>query len=188
MTETTAPALSSTSCAILASDFSKSTADVLRHRWTLGKMSYLIDALAGQPVVVIVDKQTGSAQVGVRLVRAYRDGVGGDRVVIEYDGRQTAFRIANIGETIIPLGEDIATKSTKWIALELFSKDSSAAIRKAQAEHGKAEGRSWGRWKADVDTAVPGRSVRVKYEPITSNPAFADEWGTPWWGDVKIGE
>lgn len=174
------------STAILASDFSDSVSDVNRHRWTLGKMQFVVDALMEAPVAVIVDKGTGHAEVGVILKEAF-DG-GGDRgprlAVYRPDiGSTTNFWLPNIGETIIPLDEVITVKGAKWRALEQYRKVKSEATRIARAEHGECEGRAWGKWKA---TPITRSQVDVTYTPHTGNDAFKDQWGTRWYGRIRV--
>lgn len=165
--------------AIRASDFSSRTTDFDRHRWTVGKMQLTIDALKGAPVVIVVDQQTGFTMVGVTLTRSYHDSWGGDRVVVRdsFTEHGVAYRLADIGETIIPLTE----QRVKWNALNAARDLEAAAIRKAREAHG--EGRRWGAWRARPTSST---SAHVTYTPSTGNPAFGGQWGTPWFGEVTV--
>lgn len=180
----TAAPTSHTSCAILASDFSRSTSDQLRRQWTGGKMRHLIDALNGAPVVIIIDEQTGFAMVNVRLRLSM---LPNEFVTVEStlpDGtvHQVDYRLWKLGETIIPLTG--ALDNVKWNALRAYNDEQDAAIRLASAAHGAPEGRSWGNWAA---TPTGGKATRVTYTPITTNEHYRDKWGTYWFGRVKGG-
>jgi hypothetical protein len=187
MTTTTTEPTTTTAGAINAKDFSESTTDVLRERWTLGKMQAVIQALEGRHVLIVVDKQTGHALVNVRLTRAFHGGPSrGDRVTVEstYEdgsGRPTNYRLDDIG-VIVEL-ERGRTIGAKWDALEIYRNQRMAAIMKAQAEHGDPEGRSWGRWKG---TPYGDGLVGVEYEPLTGNPAFADKWGKRGYWNYRV--
>jgi hypothetical protein len=174
---------SSTSTAILASDFSQSTADTLRTRWSVAKMSHAILALAGAPVVITPEKRTGFSLVGVELVKAYHDSLGGDRVQVKTtftDGTEqlTNYRLVEFGEAIIPLTQNNA----KWTALKTYRDQVSHAIRIAASAHGEAEGRAWGAWKG---TPLSLTEVDVTYTPHTGNDFYADKWGTRWYGRIN---
>lgn len=80
----TATQASTHSCAILASDFSDKVTDVTRHNWTIAKIAPVVEALAGQPVAITVDRQTGSTEVGVVLLQAFDGGfTRGPRLTVE---------------------------------------------------------------------------------------------------------
>jgi hypothetical protein len=164
-----------TTCAVKASDFSHRTTDPLRDEWTAGKLRHLIAALDGTPVIVTVDRQTGHTLVGVELV-GLRASFASSNVEVgvrsQYtDGTSvTCWHLAfSLGSTIIPLGDSQA----KWNALRSYGDEQSAAIQRAQAEHGEPEGRAWGEW----DATLGHHHVGVTYTPHTTNPAFADRWG-----------
>lgn len=168
-------------CTILARDFSTSTADVNRDRWTPGKLRHVIAALAGVPVVVTVDRQTGHTLVGAQLVRAFNGGPGrGERVAIKIrfaDGTEnvTNYYLPSVGGAITPLARPEGCKSDpKWVATDSYRREVSAAIQTAQARHGECEGRCWGAWSGEC--AEYG--VMVSYRPSTGNPHYKDKWGT----------
>jgi len=170
MTTTAAPA-TATSCAILASDFSPSTADALRDRWTAGKMRLLIAALGDTPVAIVLER-TGFAMVGVTLERVAARMNGGQGVVIrDAAGRETNYRLDNVGTTIIPLAETRA----KWEALKAGMDLTSALARKAK-EIAEAEGfeGDGGAWVVNMDTLDPaaGRG-EVSYRP---RKGFGSRW------------
>lgn len=172
MTEQTALATGLVS-AISARDFTPAQ-DIRRVQWNSGAMRHVIAALAGAPVMIITDSQTGAAQLGA-ILRGVRYGRYGnsDELLVEYRGRVTAFKLFTIGETIVPLVDEMDRKSAKWVALDSYHKERSAAVTKAVAEHGASEGREWGEWSAKllIDTA------QVTYKPHTGNPHFADKTG-----------
>jgi hypothetical protein len=182
-TQTDARPATTCTTAITAADFSPSTTDVNRDTWTAGKVRLLVDALAGAPVVLVADRQTGFALVGAVLTRV----VESDRVVVRTEHNDTAYSLRNLGPVVMPLTDTRA----KWDAVSTWGRISSAAIRAARAEHGEAEGRAWGRWSANVNTLCPavrgdGWQVQVTYTPSTGNPACAAQWGTRWYGWVSV--
>lgn len=171
--------------AILASDFSDSTTDVLRNRWTVAKMEHLIAALKGATVAITTDRQSGHTLIGVQLVDAFHGGAGrGTRVAVKMelsDGTEqtTNYYLPSVGEAIIPLTDEGA--NAKWTALETYRAQVSQAIKTAMSEHGETEGRAWGAWKG---TPLSLTEVDVTYTPHTGNEHFADRWGTRWYGRV----
>lgn len=103
------------STAITARDFSSSITDANRNRWTAEKLDVLIPALAGVPVAIIVDRQTGFAEIGVKIVGTYDIGMGHPYVTIERpNGTSTSYWAPLLGDTIIPLEKTRA----KWDALK----------------------------------------------------------------------
>lgn len=180
------------SCAVLASDFSDRTTDVLRHRWTPGKMRHLVAALDGAPVAVTVDRMSGAAMVGVKLIglqairMSTRFGVVIESTYEDENGelkqQRTNYPLDQLGEAIIPLDER-GQRGAKWEALDRQRKEHRLAISRAQHEHGEVEGRAWGRWRAESML----HDVYVTYEPHTGNEAFADKWGMPWHGKYAVG-
>lgn len=177
MTATTTATASTTSTAIRAQDFSSSTRDALRDRWTGGKLRHLVAALDGAPVAIIVDKATGFALVGARLV-GVRSGslyVDEAQVIVETthaDGTttRTAYRASAIGDTVIPLGERVG-RGAKWDLTDAVRREARAAIDRAMTDHGTD--RAWGAWTSRP--LIDG--VLVTYEPHTGNEHFADVRG-----------
>jgi hypothetical protein len=175
--------------AILASDFGQKVTDPNRRRWSIGHLQHVIAALAGAPVAITIHRGSGHTLIGVELVDAFEGGPArGPRVAIRStlsDGttQVTNYFIPEIGEAIIPLTAEGA--KAKWTATKSVMDQVGVAIRTAQAEHGECEGRTWGAWKG---VPMGLNVVMVSYEPLTGNPAFADQWGTPWWGrvDAKV--
>ncbi len=176
MTTTQATATASvTTCAIRAQDFSSNTTDPNRTQWTAGKLRHVIAALHETPVVIVADRTTGHSLVNVHLT-GIREGFSHSLEIgvrQDFGGTSTVWHLAfNLGDTIIPL--DGGLKDAKWIALGTWHNETTSAIELAMAEHGECEGRSWGEWR----TTAGRDNVAVTYTPITSNPAFADRWGT----------
>jgi len=168
--------MSTFTTAILASDFSQSTTDTNRHSWTLGKMRHVIAALNGQPVAIICDKQTGFAEVGVRLTSVFDGGPSrGDRLTVERDDddgvtRKTTYWLPAIGETIIPLASEVGISGAKWAATRSYSDECSAAIKLVRDRHPEWD---YGKWEA-----VPfDHEVHVSYTAQRENagPRFAYE-------------
>lgn len=160
---------------IQARDLSNAiTTDVLYDRWTAGKLRHLVAALDGAPVAVVTDNRTGHAPINVRLTGVVAMRGGGRGLTYEFVDARFGVGVAwdsQVG-VVLPLTAEGA--NAKWRAVESVRRERSAAIQRAQAEHGDAEGRAWGRWTAEP---VGLDEVAVRYEPSTGNPAFADQWG-----------
>lgn len=183
MTEQTALATGLTT-AISARDFTPAK-DQRRVQWNSGAMRHVIAALAGAPVMIITDSQTGSVRLGaiLREVRYGRHG-NSDELLVEYQGRVTAFKLFTIGETIVPLVDEMGRQGAKWMALDSYRIEGSKAVAKACTEHGASEGREWGEWTAKlfIDTA------QVTYKPHTSNPHFVDKAGERGFWEYSISD
>lgn len=170
---------STTTCIICAEDFQPSTADPNRGRWEVGAMRHVIEALAGQPVIITTDRGTGHSLVNVTLLRVTGTRGGrGHSVVVQSkfeDGTEAsvAYPLYKLGAAIIPMGPDHG-KGAKWIALDTHRDEASAAIRRAQAEHGEAEGRTNGGWSARLGFC----DVSVSYNPYKPPSSMAAEPGT----------
>lgn len=163
-----------TSTAIRAQDFSPSTADTLRGKWTAGKLRHLIAALDGAPVAITIDSATGFALVGAKLVGlGHLYGHGWPTLTVEHNGQRTAYGTCELGDTIIPL-EDTG-RGAKWDALGSYRQERMAAIASVRAEH-EAQGRTYGRWNAEPC----GTSTLVTYEPQRA------DGGTRWSGTVPL--
>lgn len=178
------------STAILASDFSRSTKDVLRNQWTAGKLRHLIAALDGQPVAIVTDGMTGSTLVGVTLERLVGKMHGtGHNVVIAStlpDGtvQRTAHRIEALGLAIIPLTPEPGTKGAKWVALDSYREEASAVIRMAAARGAEA-GRelSWGAW----ETLALADGVSAFYRPQPKGGTIERD-NRPWSTTISLRE
>jgi len=180
--------MTTTTTAILASDFSASTLDTNRHEWNLGTMRHVIAALNGQPVAIICDKRTGFAEVGVRLTSCFDGGPSrGPRVTIERDDedgvtRSTTYWLPSIGEAIIPVTHD-TLRGAKWDALDSYRDESSAAIALVRDRHPEW---SYGKWEArpfDADVQVTyeaqreGAGPRFAYDKVSLSEIVADVTG-----------
>jgi hypothetical protein len=174
---------STSTTVIKASDFSNNTTDVNRNTWTPGTMRMASEALAGAPVAIVCDRQTGHTVLNARLgsvVALYHGGMGVQvTYAINEEGKEqtTNFRLHDIGDTIVPLVETDA----KWRAIRRFSDERGAAITLAMATD-KARGCDWGVW----DATVHERQWHVSYTPHMGNPAFADKRGTYQWWSVDL--
>ena len=174
----------SSTCAVRAQDFNATTTDPNRGHWTVGQLRHVTEALAGTPVAITTDRGTGHTLIGARLVRAYESGE--PRILIETtlstgEKQQTRYRVASLGDTIIPL-ERTSPTDAKWRALDTYRDEASAAVRWAMANHG--EGREGGRW-----TATPGAAeVFVRWEPTTRHGDTTpyDQRPSRWWGSVPV--
>ena len=132
--------------AIQPSDFSQRVTDVNRHTWTLGTIRYVVAALDGAEVTVVVDERVGSAVTG-KLVRAFDGGPArGPRLAIESEyapgeTQITNFWLPNVG-VIIEMG---AGAGAKFRALDLAREDESMALSyvRAQLDHEYAWAGSW---------------------------------------------
>lgn len=157
---------------IRARDFSDKTTDVLRDRWTVGKLRHVIAALDRREVAITVDNLTGHTAIGVTLV-----GLGTDRLHIAFGGAMgtTAHFVPSLGDTITPLDDPSITKGARWTATETWREEKWAAIRVAKEEHGECEGRTDGRWEATPQ----GSSVHVRYTPAREGAGRSAWWPIP---------
>jgi hypothetical protein len=167
---------------IKASDFSNDTTDVNRHTWTPGTMRMVSEALAGQPVAITVDRQTGHTMLNVRLGKVLGLYSGGQGVQVTYtlDGggeKTTNFWLPGIGDTIIPMGPS----HSKWDVSRQHLEEKGAAIAIAMATD-KAAGCQWGRW----DATVHQDEWHVTYTPHLGNPQFVDKAGHYQWWPVSL--
>lgn len=127
-------------------DFSTRTTDTNRHTWTLGTIRYVIQALNGAEVTVVVDQRVGSAVTG-KLVRAFDGGPGrGPRIAIESEyapgeTQITNFWLPNVG-VIIEMG---AGAKAKFWALDLACADETMALSyiRSQLDHEYAWAGTW---------------------------------------------
>lgn len=169
------PALTSTT-ALTSRDFGN--AKDFHVEWTAGALRHVIKALDGVPVALVVSFQTGHTVMGVVLV-GLRTSFHGDHpeLIVRYpEGHETAHLVFTLGETIIPLAQTekhYRGGGPKWEALKTYAEEKSAAVLRAQREHGETEGRAWGVWCAKPAL----HHVYVEYTPSTGNPHFADKWG-----------
>lgn len=121
--------------AFTPSDFSKRVTDSDRDRWTLHKALYTVEAIAGAPVVIVSNAQTGHTKVNVTLGRIRQTpGYGTHEVEIisRYsDGTtgQCFYSLYDIG-TIINLGDGSINT-----ALLAEGEDRSAAIAWFKVNH-----------------------------------------------------
>ncbi len=170
MTTTTSSARTGFGDVINARDFSRSTKDVLRDTWTVGKMHHVIKALGGRPVAITVDIQTGFTLVGARLLAAYYDGYGPrvrtESVLADGNTQQTNYRLHEVGMILVlPTGE---ADRVKWDALQSYRDHVAAALEAARAEYEGTTGRRYGVWSG---TVLDGGSVDVRYTPLDNPPA-----------------
>jgi hypothetical protein len=193
MTETllqTRPTTSTTMSAVLASDFSQSTADRNRARWDGGKFRALIAALGeGNRVIITIDRQTGHTLADAEIVGVRGPGYGqvGDRVIVRHfwidasgvQGHQdTAYSCFDIGAAVI------VPDRVKWDALTAHREMTGEAIAMVREIHGESAGRSWGHWRARLTVS----GAHVTYEPLTGNAHFREQWGDHLSADVFGGD
>lgn len=184
MTEMITPLTTGLTTAISARDFTPAT-DYRRVEWNSGALRHVIAALAGKPVMIITDAQTGSVQLGVKLIRVQHSVRSNyDELVVDYQGRLTAHKIFNIGEVIVPLVDEMGGKSAKWDALATYRIEKQNAAAKACAAHGASEGREWGEWSAKLFTST----VQVTYTPHKNNPHYADKAGKRGYWEYDLSE
>lgn len=173
MTEIITPIATGLTTAITARAFTPAT-DHRRVEWNSGALRHVVAALAGKPVMIIVDAQTGSVQLGAVLVRVQHSlRSNHDEIVVDFMGQRTAHKIFNIGETIVPLTDEMGVSGAKWEALATYRIEKAKAVAKACADHGASEGREWGHWEAKLFTST----VQVTYTPHKDNPYYADKAG-----------
>jgi hypothetical protein len=167
----------STTCVITARDFIDNRVNG-KAEWTAGMLRHVIAALAGSPVVITTDAQTGHSLVNAKLV-GIRSGWDYPVLTIEVpmsDGEiyTTTPLIFKLGETITPLDPPAsAGLGAKWAALNTYRNEKSAALEYVKTLRPEAA-EWWGSWKMK-----PGLyNVAVTYTPSKGNPAFADRWHT----------
>jgi hypothetical protein len=134
-----------TSTAIRARDFSNSTTDVLRDRWTEGKLRHVIAALNGAPVVVTLDRQTGHTVVGATLVRTGSTYSYDSALIVGTEYGTCGYFLPSVGDTIVPLLEPVVTKGAKWVALDSWRLEQGAAIALAREARPDLD---YGKWEA----------------------------------------
>ncbi len=178
-------AATASSTVILPTDFNTNTADKDRHQWTAGQLRHVVAALSGARVAITIDKQTGHTLVGVKLVEVVSDAPHHGLVIEHPDGSKTRYWIPAIGSAIIPLEDPIGNGGgAKWRALGMERQEAGAALDLVRAKYGESAGREWGRWT--VTPTLYGSVVR--YEPITTNAAYADKWGTSLSAEISRGQ
>ncbi|MEU6932861.1 hypothetical protein AB0A05_27305 [Streptomyces sp. NPDC046374] len=169
------------SAVINARDFSQIVTDPRRDQWNGITMACVVKALAGEPVAITTDTQTGHTALNVVLVR-----VMGDAVLVQGEGmpqQGIAYPLRSIG-MVLPMSRE--GSDVKWKAIRLYA-EQGAAAKKAAADHpkGRAAGRNWGHWKAEG----MGEGVfHVTYEPSTGNDFYKDQWGSRASFTVSIAE
>lgn len=174
-----------TTCAITARNFYDSRVNG-RAEWTAGMLRHVVAALAGRPVAITTEAQTGHTLLNATLVDV-RSGWDYPVLTIEMplsDGEtyRTTPLIFKLGETIVPLDPPAsAGPDAKWTALNTYRNEKSAALEYVKAQRPEAS-EWWGVWKM-----TPGlRNVVVTYTPSKGNPAFADRWHTDEFFDVPL--
>lgn len=174
MTENITPLATGLTTAITSRNFTPAT-DHRRVEWNSGALRHVVAALAGKPVMIITDAQTGSTMLGAKLIQVQHSiRSNHDEVLVEYQGQRTAHKIFNIGEVIVPLVDEVGEQGAKWVALASYRVEKAQAVAKACADHGASEGREWGHWEAKLFTST----AQVTYKPHTGNPHYADKAGT----------
>lgn len=180
-------ATSGTTCVIRAKDFSDSTKDDDRNRWTGGKLRHVLAALGDSPVIITTDTQTGHTAVNVRLTGLREKPYGGGyQVAVAYNyadgsGQTLWHRLDDLGDTIVPLS---GADNAKWAAKKSYQDDASYAVELAQAQHGKGAGREWGNWKAHVGFT----EVSVTYTPYPDTYADVAPRGQRGFWSYKLAE
>jgi hypothetical protein len=160
---------------ILPRDFDRKTTSPGFTRWEVGPMRHVIAALDGAPVAITTDRLSGSTLIGVTLdsVVGTRGGTGYSVVVKgRYEGDPgCAYPLYSLGEAIVPLTRSEGQAEAKWRAIDSHREETSAAIRRAQAEHGEREGRVNGSWEARAGYS----DVSVSYHPYRAPSSMAAE-------------
>jgi hypothetical protein len=183
MTEITVAVATGLTTAISARDFTPAR-DERRVEWNTGALRHVVAALAGAPVMIITDAQTGTAMLGAKLISVQHSVRSNyDELVVEYLGQRTAFKVFNIGEVIVPLVDEPG-RGVKWEALASYRIERSKAIAKACTEHGVVEGREWGKWDAKLFTST----AQVTYTPSKENPHYADKTGERGYWEYRIAD
>jgi hypothetical protein len=115
-------------------DFSSLVTDPAHthNTWSSGALRHVIDALAGRPVLIVTDKQTGHVERG-SLVRVFYGGPSrGDRVEVRHEHGTTTHWLPGVGE-IIDDCEDFALTNAKYAALDAQRVEARQAIEYVRA-------------------------------------------------------
>ena len=152
--------------AIQPQDFYQRNTTASRTEWSLGTMRYVVKALAGRQVVVVVDTAVGSSVVG-KLVRVFDGGAGrGPRLTIETEYapgefQKTNYWLPKVGVVIEmeTLGQSMAT--AKFDALKMVYEDTSTALKYVRAQFDQEY--AWG-GKWDMKPSGAGDEVVVSRE------------------------
>ena len=121
--------------AIQPQDFYQRNTTASRTEWSLGTMRYVVKALAGRQVVVVVDSAVGSSVVG-KLVRVFDGGPArGPRLTIETEYapgefQQTNYSLSKVGIII----EMDSGAGAKWEATKMVYEDTSTALKYVRAQ------------------------------------------------------
>lgn len=153
--------------AIQPSDFSQRVTDVNRDTWTLGTMRYVVKALAGREVTVVVDSSVGSAVVG-KLVRVFDGGAGrGPRLTIETEYAPGEFQKTNYWLPKVGVVIEMGGGFGKFDALNLHREDQDMALRYVRAQFDQEYAWS-GKWDMKPsgahDEVVVSREVKETME------------------------
>jgi hypothetical protein len=171
---------------IRPSDFNRNTADPQRNTWQPGQLRHVMKAIAAVPGArTLVETMEGLLQ-NYTIIGFGNDWAGYNSVLrTEYAPgkfQDTRFSLFKLGAVIVldlPITVDV-----RYTAMNSYREEAGRLFRRAQELHGEVEGRKCGKWEA-----TPGMyddSGYVTYEPWTGNPAFADEWGTRWYGEITL--
>lgn len=171
----TISAVAITSC-IKPSDFIKKVNDQFYRRWSAGMLRHVVNALQGTPVVVTVGNGSFT-HINATLSLHYSG-----ELIVTTPGPALPVRYstANVGETIIPLLDAEAHGR----AIKTYTEECSAAIEYVRSNLKDGEAGTWGQWEA----TPMKESVSVVYTPHTTNPAFADQWGTRLYRTIQLDE
>lgn len=156
--------------------------------WTPGKLEHLVAVLAGDHVIVEVDRMTGHSVRGRLIGLRPHGGMfdGRPHLVVEYGYEyahgtgapfRTAYPVSDIG---IIVEVAIGAKS-KWDALnakrkaEAVALDTLRAVLRDQGHDvdGHGPGAFYGRWHV---TGTGFGAYGIRYEPQSDDAAQADYW------------
>ena len=147
--------------AIQPSDFSQRVTDVNRDTWTLCTMRYVVKALAGREVTVVVDSSVGSAVVG-KLIRVFDGGPSrGPRLTVETEYAPGEFQKTNYWLPKVGVVIEMGGGYGKFDALNLYREDKDVALRyiRAQFDQEYAWGGKW-----EMNPVGAGDQVNVSRE------------------------
>lgn len=168
-------------------DFNRNTTDKQRDVWQPGQLRHVMNAIneRAPQARVLVETMEGLLQ-NYSIIGFSHDWAGYAAVLrTEYAPgkfQDTRFGLYKLGAVIVldlPITIEVHHR-----AIRTYSEEEMALIRRAQELHGEVEGRKWGSWKA-----TPGMHEGigyVTYEPHTGNPAFAEQRGTRWYGNITL--
>lgn len=146
-----------------------------RDGWKSGALRHVVAALAGSPVVLITDKQTGHAVIGAKLIGLSHSVGGGETLVYEFgDGSRSAALVFTLGSVIVPL----ESPQAKWDALDRFREEGVLAARIYHENAPELEGMGRTRTRSLGGAVHVSRFVTRQYSNGKGGYEEMADWGS----------